>query len=106
MSGLQQGDAVYLVTLNQGVQEIRYWSDAGDGSAWLVHPEDWENSDEIEEECLYFQCSQHSWRPTRPEALQLLKQKLEQRRQQLAREIQQVTDRIGEIINELDLERA
>ena len=96
---LQRGDKIYLVTATE-IQQVRLWADAGEGNLWVASPEDFDDLTE-EDDSQSWYCSRYSWRRTRLEALELLKQRLEQRRVQLTREVEEITDKIGEVINEL-----
>jgi hypothetical protein len=73
MTELKQGDTVYLVA-SLDITEIRYWGEAFDGGIWAVYPEDCDNALALEDEELYFVVSKSGWRPTRAEALQLLRE--------------------------------
>ena len=99
MTQLQRGDTIYLVAATD-IQQVRLWADAGEGDLWVADPKDFTNLTE-EDDSQSWYCSRYSWRLTRREALELLRQKLEQRRVQLTREVEEITDKIGEVINEL-----
>jgi hypothetical protein len=99
MSDLKEGDTVWLASLNQGIREARYWSDADSQTIWVAYPEDWERLKESND---YLFCrGQNQYRATRSEALQLLLQKLSKRRKELMREASEVTDKIADVINEM-----
>ena len=98
MTKLKEGDTLYFITDAWEIEEARVYDDVNLYGAWVIKPEDWEHRDfNIHS----FHLDPNEFRPTRPEALHLLLQKLSERRKELMREASEVTDKIADVINEM-----
>lgn len=95
MSILQQGDVVYKVTVNWGVEEVSFQFEENTLGAIWVTRKDQEKVDPSE---LNLFCLQpHQWRPTHTEALRLLREKLLEQRSRLWAEIVSIDQALSEV---------
>ena len=104
MTELQEGDTVFLVTDQFEIKEVKYFGHCYDEEIWVVDPEDWRDVKMRDDMCYLRQ--HHQWRPTRIQALGLLRQKLKQRWQHLKAEIESVEEYIDSITEELNQQQS